>query len=81
MNELVNKLAEQAESKVSWGDPNNHDERSRAFDEWQEKFAESIVRECMDICDEVTLQFGQFTFTAATAKARIAHRFGLDNKN
>ena len=46
MNERIRELAEQAEQSVKWGDPHNYDDYNRAFDEWQEKFAELIVREC-----------------------------------
>lgn len=50
MNERIKELAEQAEQAVSWGNPNNYDDYNRAFDEWQEKFAELIVKECLVNC-------------------------------
>ena len=52
MNERILELAEQAEKMVehSWGDPNYRDDDYYiAFDEWQKKFAELIIRECCDI--------------------------------
>ena len=49
MNERIKELAEQAEMSVKWGDPNNYDDYHRAMDEWEEKFAELIVRECIGI--------------------------------
>lgn len=52
MNERIKELAEQAEQAVSWGNPNNYDDYNRAFDEWQEKFAELIVRECAKVAVE-----------------------------
>ena len=74
MNERIRELAEQAGMEGE----NGHYEYD-FFD--PQKFAELIAKDCMDICDDVTRQFGQFTFTAATAKARIAHRFGVVNKD
>ena len=53
MNERIKELAEQAEQSVKWGDPHNYDDYNRAFDEWQEKFAELIVRECADRIDDL----------------------------
>ena len=49
MNKRIKELAEQAEQAVSWGNPNNYDDYNRAFDEWQEKFAELSVRECAEL--------------------------------
>jgi hypothetical protein len=41
-------------------------------------FAELIVRECMNICDEVQAQYGQYTFTATTCKNRFKEHFGVE---
>ena len=89
MNKLVNELAEQAESMVSWGDPNNHDERSRAFNEWQEKFAELIVRECVaqnqiaiqslkDRPEDILGWKTMMNLTQVTCQNQIAEHFGVD---
>ena len=43
------------------------------------KFAELIVRECVDICDEVQGQYGQYTFTATTVKNRVIEHFGVSD--
>lgn len=43
MNELIRELAEQCESFGSW------DNKTYTFD--KEKFAELIIRECMEWCD------------------------------
>ena len=42
MNERIKELAEQCESFGSW------DNKTYSFD--KEKFAELIIRECIDIC-------------------------------
>jgi hypothetical protein len=42
------------------------------------KFAELILKECMDICDSTQAQYGQYTFTATTVKNRIKERFGVE---
>ena len=52
MNERIRQLAEQAEWSVRWGNPNNYEEYNRALDEWQEKFAELIVKECVRYFNE-----------------------------
>lgn len=81
MNNRILELARQAtiQREEYFPGDDGHPTITSYFD--KEKFAELIAKDCMDICDDVTRQFGQFTFTAATAKARIAHRFGVDNKN
>ena len=43
-----------------------------------EKFAELIVKECVDICDQVQWQYGQYTFTATTVKNRVREHFGVE---
>jgi hypothetical protein len=78
MNERIRELAEQAGATTVLFDREGH---YHVVKPELQKFAELIAKDCMDICDDVTNQFGQFTFTAATAKARIAHRFGVDNKD
>ena len=45
MNERIQELIEQATKVV---EPNDADYRHEIFD--KEKFAELIIRECMDIC-------------------------------
>jgi len=42
------------------------------------KFAELILKECMDICDSTQAQYGQYTFTASTVKNRIKEQFGVE---
>jgi len=43
-----------------------------------EKFAELILKECIDICDSTQAQYGQYTFTATTVKNKIKERFGVE---
>ena len=43
-----------------------------------EDFAETIVRECMTICDEVQDKYGQYTFTAGVCKERFMQHFGVE---
>ena len=43
-----------------------------------EKFAELIIRDCIDICDAVQTQYGQYTFTATSVKDRVKEHFGVE---
>lgn len=77
MNERIKELAEQAEMSVKWGDPNNYDDYHRAMDEWEEKFAELIVRECayipIDMWDKAELNAD----VAVKIEDRIKQHFGV----
>ena len=46
--------------------------------EWEKKFAELIVQECVTKCDEVQAMYGQYTFTARKCKEAITGHFGVD---
>jgi hypothetical protein len=71
MNKLIRDIAIQTDA---WCDKNG----SVKAAEWEEKFAELILKECMDICDSTQAQYGQYTFTATTVKNRIKERFGVE---
>lgn len=49
MNKRIQELAEQAESTITWGSPYNYDHYTQAFDEWQDKFAELVIKETMRV--------------------------------
>ena len=49
MNSRIKELAEEAEDLVDWGDPMDHDHYSAARNEWQEKFSELIIKECIKV--------------------------------
>ncbi len=71
MNEIIAKLYDQAITVEDGGD--------YVCGELDPvKFAELIVRECLDICDEVQWQYGQYTFTATTVKNRVKEHFGVE---
>ena len=72
MNEKIKLLAEQAWDATAVSPDFGHPVS------FAEKFAELIVRECVDICDEVQSQYGQYTFTATTVKNRVRERFGVE---
>ena len=54
MNERIEKLKESACPKIDWAARYhvelNNGEKEKWMNEWFEKFAELIVRECADIC-------------------------------
>ena len=78
MNERIKELAEQAGAET-WSRAPMRAVTGLAFtDENLEKFAELILKECMDICDSTQAQYGQYTFTATTVKNRIKERFGVE---
>ena len=66
MNERIRELAEQCESFGSW------DNKTYSFD--KEKFAELIVRECMEWCDAHATIDG----TAQQVRNSIKNNFGVE---
>ena len=44
----------------------------------KEKFAELIVRECMEMCDEVHRDYGMASDTARISKRYIKKHFGVE---
>ena len=73
MNERIKELRKQAINFcLDKGSQGNLSE------EVSEKFAELIVKECVDICDQVQWQYGQYTFTATTVKNRVREHFGVE---
>ena len=75
MNERIRLLAEQAEWSVRWGNPNNYEEYNRSLDEWQEKFAELLIRECLEQIDD-----GNSDHAGGNREAidRIKEHFGVE---
>ena len=51
MNERIKELMKEANKDITLGKP-----FWPALEEFSEKFAELIVRECVDICNQATLQ-------------------------
>jgi len=45
MNERIKELSKQAEDLVDWGRLGDQ----ASYDAWEQKFAELIIKECMDI--------------------------------
>ncbi len=74
MNERIMELADKAFAEYE-SDTVKYE--ARIPDEFCLKFAELIVRECMNICDEVQDQYGQYTFTARVCKERFQEHFGV----
>jgi hypothetical protein len=54
MNERINELKESARPEIDWAARYhvelNSGEKEKWMNEWFEKFAELIIKECMDIC-------------------------------
>lgn len=72
MNERIEALIAQTRLRY-----NTHQSTTERTEELK-KFAELIIKECMDICDEVQDQYGQYTFTARICKERFQERFGVE---
>ena len=72
MNELIEKLAEQAEiNRFAYNQATMMNERVQEFD--KEKFAELIVQECMNVLAESR----EVRQTAYYYRNRIAKHFGV----
>ena len=72
MNELIEKLAEQAEiNRFAYNQATMMNERVQEFD--KEKFAELIVRECMNVLAESR----EVRQTAYYYRNKIAEHFGV----
>ena len=73
MNKRIKELVEQVNVQHKIGD-----NCRMVSDQELQEFAELIIKECMNICDEVQNQYGQYTFTATTVKDRIKQHFGIE---
>lgn len=82
MNERIKELAQQSGAYFGAASKDYFGEEYPAFVSTGrmdiEKFAELILKECMDICDSTQAQYGQYTFTATTVKNRIKEQFGVE---
>ena len=76
MNERIKELERQAE-KFVMSIPASLDinEYTSVFNE---KFAELIVRECLNMCDEVHRDYGMASDTARISKRYIKEHFGVE---
>ena len=74
MNERIKELARQANITIV---PEPFDDASRAWNENIKKFAESIVRECADVCDLYGMPDGT-SETAIILSAAIKRKFGVE---
>ena len=82
MNERIKQLAEQA-GFMMWGDeawnPGDVIDWAARYDDELEKFAELIVRECIDICEKGTATQTTSGGAAILIKAiLIKQRFGVE---
>ena len=78
MNERIQELAKQAKEYAKKQTSHTMIPDLYSARVFEEKFAELIVQECMNICDEVQAQYGQYTFTATTCKNRFKEHFGVE---
>ena len=79
MNERIRELAEQATSIVEMVGPQGYTSSYANFD--REKFAELIVRECIDCADivgQVNIASGYPNSTAHHVKQKIREHFGVE---
>jgi len=79
IREIANQASAHAESTVDpfWDLEDGLDYPARLMKVRDLKFTELIIQECVDICDEVQSQYGQYTFTATTVKNRVREHFGV----
>jgi hypothetical protein len=79
IREIANIASTYAESTVDpfWDLEDGLDYAARMLKVRDLKFTELIIQECVDICDEVQSQYGQYTFTATTVKNRVREHFGV----
>ena len=80
MNKRIKEVAEQVEKYISTTNFEGMPEDEMTYDEiFQKKFAELIVRECMNaVCDPRTTYLESMTESSAmyTARERIRKHFG-----
>lgn len=77
-NERIQELIEQATTKESFypAGCNGHHEDRYYFD--KEKFAQLIVRECMNLCDTTHEMYGMAPDTARISKKMMKQHFGVE---
>ena len=75
MNERIRELKESACPKIDWAGRYhvelNNGEKEKWMNEWFEKFAELIVKECVGIADE-------YDGVGSTIVGRIEKHFGVE---
>ena len=77
MNERIRQLAEQATSIVEMVGPEGYTSSYANFD--KEKFAELIVRECVQVCaDRGKHHDGLYSAWASDCSDRIGKHFGVE---
>ena len=83
MNKRIKEVAEQVEKYISTTNFEGMPEDEMTYDEiFQKKFAELIVRECMNaVCDPRTTYLESMTESSAmyTARERIRKHFGVED--
>ena len=79
IREIAKQASTHAKSTVDpfWDLEDGLDYAARMLKVRDLKFTELIIQECVDICDEVQSQYGQYTFTATTVKNRVREHFGV----
>jgi len=93
MNELIQKIKESTRPEIDWEARHyvelNNGEKEKWMDEWFEKFAELIVRECIEVIvrnEHASLNISNFTDEKAQgiqlglefATIDIAEHFGVE---
>jgi hypothetical protein len=81
MNERIKQLKESAQPEIDWAARYhvelNNGEKEKWMNEWFEKFAELIVRECLDIVNRHEYSYHEADPLWETAQL-IKERFGVE---
>jgi hypothetical protein len=77
MNERIQELLVEAHRQTKGGIYSGHPS------EWAEKFAELIIRECMDLLEDYTtdIHVGGIQYNVVGASETLQEYFGVENEN
>lgn len=76
MNERIKQLASQAYGLCK--KINDEGQEVVLTDEWNQKFAELIVRECVQVCNDVDAEYKGEDVLATWCARAIEEHFGVD---
>ena len=78
MNERFEKLAEQATEYATFRHPVSNIVLAVERDKFEQKFAELIVRECMNICYRTDTEYEGKKVKSTVIASKVAEHFGVE---